>query len=134
MPRKQEGITTPIRYKIKAYAVAMGITGGNERLAEEYADALAQSRALGIGVYRVAYKEIKPLLMKLEVPSALHGLYKAFINELISKVQRRRIATIDEIVDKWSKMGLDPAVLREVAGALVEIITEEVPTTPEKVG
>ena len=133
MPRKQESVTTPIRYKIKMYKVALGLTGGNERLAEDYADALSHARNQGIGVYRTAFKEIKPLLMKLDVPSALHGLYKAFVNEIIHKVQRRRIATVDEIVDKWTKLGLDPAVLREVAGSVVEIITEETPTTAEKV-
>jgi len=133
MPRKQEGITTAIRYRIKAYKVALGLTGGNERLAEEYANSLAEARAQGIGVYRVAYKEAKPVLMRLGVPSALHGLYKAFINELINKVQRRRIATADEIIDKWTKLGLDPAVLREVSESVVQIFVEETPSTAERV-
>jgi len=133
MPRKQEGITTRIRYKAKAFAIGMGITGGNERLAEEYADVLAEARAQGIGPYRMAYKEVKPILLKLGVPSALHGLYKAFVNELISKVQRRRIATADEIIDKWTKLGLDPAVLREVAESTVQIFVEETPSTAERV-
>ena len=86
MPRKrQEGVTTNPRFKGKAYAVAYGIFAGNEELAKEYADALANARAQGVGVYRTAYQEIKPVLMRLGVSSIFWGLYKAFINEVINK-------------------------------------------------
>ena len=133
MPRKrQEGITTLPRYKGKMYAVAFGIFAGNEELAKEYAEALSHARSQGFGVYRVAWQETKPILMKHEVPSALWGLYKAFVNELINKVQRRKIATVEEIIDKWVGNGLDEAVLRDVAEAVVQVF-EKAPSPAEKV-
>jgi len=130
--KKREGITTNPRFKMKAYAVGMGITGGNQQLAMEYAEALTISRAMGIGVFRSAYAEIKPVLMRTNVPSALWGLYKAFINEIVSKVQQRKIATSDEIIDKWTTLGLDASVLAECVESVGEVIRTEAPTPAEK--
>ncbi len=130
--KKQEGITTYPRFKGKAYSVGIGIFHGNTELAMDYANAMTQARASGYGIYKNAFAEIKPVLMRNEVSSALWGLYKAFINEIISKVQRRKIATIDEIVDKWAKHGLDSGVLRECAEAVVEITAEAPPTPASK--
>jgi len=130
--KRQEGITTNPRYKMKAYAVGVGISSGNEEMAKEYAEALTQARASGVGVFRNAYMEIKPVLMRSEVPSALWGLYKAFINEIIAKVQRRKIASVDEVVEKWVKLGLDDGVLRECINAVGEVMVGEVPTPAQK--
>jgi hypothetical protein len=133
VPRKrQEGITTNPRYKLKAYAVAYGIGAGNTDFAKEYAEALTSARASGIGIYKNAYQEIKPVLSRENVPSALWGLYKAFANELISKVQRRGIATIDDIKAKWEKLGLDSNVLQAVIEVLVEVIEKEAPVPAQK--
>jgi hypothetical protein len=130
--KRQEGITTNPRYKMKAYAVGMGISSGSPEMAKEYAEALTIARSAGVGIYRNAYQEIKPVLARLNVPSALWGLYKAMGNELISKVQRRGIASSDEIVQKWVRMGLDSLVLQEVVNALVEVVTKEVPVPAQK--
>ncbi len=130
--KKQEGVTTYPRFRMKAYSVGMGISHGNTELAMDYANAITQARASGYGIYKNAYAEIKPVLMRNEVSSALWGLYKAFVNEIISKVQRRKIATIDEIVDKWAKQGLDSGILRECAEAVVEITAEAPPTPASK--
>jgi len=130
--KRQEGITTNPRYKLKAFAVGMGIGANNVDMAKEYAEALTTARASGVGVYRNAYQEIKPVLARESVPSALWGLYKAFANELIAKVQRRGIATVDEIVSKWEKLGLDSNVLRAVVESIVEIVEKEVPVPAQK--
>lgn len=130
--KKQEGITTYPRYKLKAYAVAYGIGAGNAKFAEEYAEALSQARSAGIGVFRNAYAEIKPVLMREGVPSALWGLYKAFINEILAKVQRRKIATVDDIIEKWSGLGLDAGVLRTCVEAVGEVVTVEAPVPAQK--
>jgi hypothetical protein len=130
--KRQEGITTNPRYKLKAYAVGMGIGHGNPELSKEYADALTQARAAGVGLYKNAYQEIKPVLMRANVPSALYGLYKAFINEILAKVQRRKIASVDEIVDKWVKLGLDAGVLRDCVGAVGEVLVTEAPVPATK--
>ena len=132
--KRQEGVTTPVRYKLKAYAVGYGIGAGNVEYAKEYAEALTTARASGYGIFKQAYEEIKPVLMRMGVPSALWGLYKAFINEIINKVQRRKIATVDDIVDKWTKLGLDPTVLRECVNAVGEVITVAETPTPSKKG
>ncbi|MBS7613620.1 hypothetical protein KEJ48_05190 [Candidatus Bathyarchaeota archaeon] len=130
--KRQEGITTNPRYKLKAYAVAYGIGAGNSDYAKEYAEALAQARSAGVGVFRNAYAEIKPVLNREGVPSALWGLYKAFINEIIAKVQRRKIATVDEVIDKWTTLGLDAGVLRLCVETIGEIIVTEAPVPAEK--
>jgi len=130
--KRQEGITTNPRYKLKAYAVGMGIGAGNTKMAEDYAEALTSARASGVGVFRNAYAEIKPVLMRSGVPSALWGLYKAFINEIIAKVQRRKIASVDEVVSKWEKLGLDGGVLRDCVATIGEVISGEVPVPAQK--
>jgi hypothetical protein len=130
--KRQEGITTNPRYELKAFAVGMGIGAGNTRLAENYASSLTQARSAGVGVFKNAYQEIKPVLMRAEVPSALWGLYKAFINEIIAKVQRRKIASIDEIVEKWTKLGLDEGNLRACIESVGEIVSTESPVPATK--
>jgi len=130
--KRQEGVTTPIRYKLKAYAVGYGIGAGNVEYAKEYAEALTTARASGYGIFKQAYEEIKPVLMRMGVPSALWGLYKAFINEIINKVQRRKIATVEDIIAKWVNLGLDEGVLRECVNAVGEVITLEAPTPSKK--
>lgn len=130
--KKVEGVTTYPRFRGKAYAVGFGIFAGNSELAMEYANALTQARAAGYGIFKVAYDEIKPILMRNEVPSALWGLYKAFVNELIHKVQRKRIATTDEVIGKWERMGLNPDILRQCSEAVVEVVTEQTPTPASK--
>jgi len=117
---------------MKAYAVGVGISSGNEEMAKEYAEALTQARSAGVGVFRNAYAEVKPVLMRAGVPSALWGLYKAFINEIIAKAQRRKIASVDEIVDKWVKLGLDSGVLRDCVNAVGEVMITAEPVPAQK--
>jgi len=133
MPRKrQEGLTTYARYKAKAYAVGMGLAFGNEQLAREYAEALTLSRAAGYGLYKIAYAEAKAKLMQLGVSSKWWGLIKAFVNELVHKCQVKKVATPDEIVDKWLKelrtMRDPEAVLKTIRDTVVQIFKTE----PEK--
>ena len=130
--KKTEGVTTYPRFKGKAYAVGIGIFSGNSTLAMEYAEALTRARASGYGIYKNAYDEIKPVLMRNEIPSALWGLYKAFINELIHKVQRKRIASTDDIIAKWERQGLNGDILRQCAEAVVEVVAEEAPKPASK--
>ncbi len=130
--KRQEGVTTYPRFTGKAYAVAYGIFHGNERFAERYAEALTNARATGYGPYKVAWEEAKAVLDAERIPSALHGLYKAFVNEVVNKVQRRKEKTLDEIVDKWTKQGLDPRILRLVGEAVVQVIVVETPKSAKK--
>lgn len=131
--KRQEGITTYPRYKLKMYRV-FKIDGVPEALATEVATALTHARALGYGVFKTAWFEAKAILMRLGVPSAMWGLYKAFTNELINKVQRKKEATVEDIIAKWERNGLDPTVLREVANAVVQVVTVEVTKSAEKGG
>ena len=110
MPRKRrEGITTPVRYMGKMYAVGYGIFHGNEELAKLYATLLMVARNEGYGVYRTGWKECRTVLIKRAVPSALWGLYKAFTNELIHKVMVKKTATVEEVIDNYLKGKLKAA-------------------------
>lgn len=131
--KRKEGITSNIRYKMKAYAVGLGVAHGNEEMAADYAEALTLARAAGIAPYKMAYEEIKPVLMREEVPSALYGLYKAFINEIISKTQVRKIASVDQVIDKWVTLGLDAGVLGACVESVGEVMRAETPTPPPKI-
>jgi hypothetical protein len=130
--KKQEGVTTYPRFRGKAYSVGMGIFHGNPELSMDYANAMTQARASGYGIYKNAFAEIKPVLMRNEVPSALWGLYKAFVNELIAKVQRRKIASIEDVISKWERQGLSGDILRQCSDAVVEIVAEQPPTPATK--
>lgn len=129
--KRQEGVTTYPRYKGKVFKVAMGLFGDPE-IAKDYAESLALARASGIGIYRAAYQEIKPVLIERGVPSAHWGLYKAFINEVVNKVIRKKIAGLDDIVDKWTKFDLDPDVLRACAERVITTVPPETPKPAEK--
>jgi hypothetical protein len=128
--KRREGITTGIRYRIKMLRV-MGVPVPQE-WAEEYAMALLQARSTGYGPFKTAWEEVKPVLMRERVPSALHGLYKAFTNEVISKVQQKKISDLEDLIDKWTKLGLDPHVLQVVGETVVRVIAPETPQPPPK--
>lgn len=128
--KRQEGVTTYPRYKGKVFKVAMGLFGDPE-MARAYAESLTIARASGIGIYRAAFQEIKTVLSE-KVPSAQWGLYKAFINEVVNKVIRKKVAEVDDVVDKWTKFGLDSEVLRACAEKVLVTIPPETPKPAEK--
>jgi hypothetical protein len=116
MPRKrQEGITSYSRYLGKMYSIGLAVAGNNPEIAKLYAETLSQARAMGIGVYKAAWQEAKAVLMSEKVPSTFFGLYRAFTLELVNKVQRRGIASPDDVIAKWVEDGLDEAILRAIA-------------------
>jgi len=124
--KRREGITTPYRYKAKMYRIF-----GKEppqTVIDGLVDAMLTSRNLGYGPYRTARDEAKHKLDELNVPSTLHGLYLAFVNELVSKVQQKKVASADEIIDKWTRAGLDAGIL----GELAETVLGLYPTTTQK--
>jgi hypothetical protein len=130
--KRREGVTTGIRYRIKMLRT-MGVPVPQE-WAEEYAMSLLQARASGYGAYKTAWEEVKPVLIHMKVPSALHGLYKAFTNEVVSKVQQRKIADLEDIIEKWTNLGLDPNVLQVIGEAVVMVVRAETPQAPPKGG
>ena len=130
--KRREGISTGIRYRIKMLRT-MGVPIPVE-WAEEYAIALSQARASGYGPYKLAWEEVKPVLMRMEVPSALHGLYKAYTNEVVNKVQQRKIADLEELIEKWVNLGLEPAVLQVVGETVVRVLQKQTPQPPAKGG
>lgn len=133
MPRKRrEGITTPVRYMGKMYAVGYGIFHGNEELAKLYATLLMVARNEGYGIYRTAWNECRTVLIQRDVPSALWGLYKAFTNELVHKALIKKVATVDDIIRKWTEFGLDTAVLQDIANAIIQRVVKPTPTPAEK--
>jgi hypothetical protein len=123
--KRQEGISTGARFRLKMFRVFSA--GVPEELAKDAANAVAEARAKGVGIYKVAREEAKAVLMRKEVPSALWGIYYAFTNELVNKVQRRKESTRDQIISKWIANGADSSVLNEIADEIgVDVKTTEV--------
>jgi len=127
--KRREGITTYPRFRGKAFAVGKGIFAGNEEIAMEYANALALARASGYGVFKTAYYEIVPVLQREGVSSKLWGLMKAFVNEVINKVQRRKIRTLDEVIEDWTRdletLANPEPILRAIGETVVQVYERE---------
>jgi hypothetical protein len=122
--KRQEGITTASRFRLKMFRVFSA--GVPESLALEAANAVAEARAKGVGIYKTSRDEARAVLMRREVPSALWGVYFAFTNELVNKVQRKKEATRDQIIAKWVANGADASVLNEIADEIgVDVKTTE---------
>lgn len=114
--KKRYGLTSQPRFKLKAYRVVSA--GVPQELALEYTNAVAQTYALGFGEFYKARRKVMDSEVWARVPSALRGLYLAFVNEVVSKVLTKGVASIDEIVGKWERMGLDPGLLWDIAEVL----------------
>jgi len=110
----RDDLTSNIRYRIKMYRVGLGLAGGNESLAREYAEALNTARLMGVGSYEHYWEVAEGVVRGQGVPRAYYGLYRSFTSELIKKAQRQRVASVEEIIEKWTKNGLDPKVLRMI--------------------
>lgn len=120
--KKREGVSTSPRYELKIYRIFA--TGVPEDLAKKVASAVTTARDQGIGAYKDARKEARAVLERREVPSLLHAPYYAFVNELVHKVQKRKMMTADELITKYEELGLDGSVLREIADEIgVEVKT-----------
>lgn len=102
-------------------------------LALEVTSAVTDARESGYGLYKALRQIAKDKLSRMEIPSALHGLYLAFVNELINKVLRRRVAEPPEIVDKWEKYGLNRDYLIELGARIVEAYPAVTPESAKKV-
>ena len=129
--KRREGVTTMPRYLIKMIRVMGGTPPAS--WTEMYALSLYGARMAGYGLYKMIWDEVKAKLRELRVPSALHGLYKAFTNQFINRVQRKKIETREECIDKWTKQGLDPGVLNQLADVIHAVYVEaETPKAPAK--
>jgi len=127
MARKRRvGITSMARFRMKAFRVAAA--GVPEDLAMAYADALTHAWSLGYGDYHNMHKMVQEQFFQPRgIPAALRGLYLAFCNEYWARVRTRGIEDVDYLIDKWTRLGLDPAVLRD----LVDFLSHIRPETPE---
>jgi len=128
--KRQEGISSSKRYRLKMFRV-FGL-GVPEEYAKDVAEALKEARDKGIGTYRDAWISVSNEVLRGKVPSAMWGLYKAFTNEYISKVCRRKEMTESELRNKWVENGLDDTVLNDIIEK-VKPLVKEVPTSAQKV-
>jgi len=131
--KRQEGVTSFPRYLMKMYKIGLAISGGNELLAQQYAMTVSQARAMGIGTYKNAWTEAKGVLTSRSVPSSMFGLYRAFTLELVNKVQRRGIASPEQIIERWTEQGLDPNILREIYARVHPMFKPETSSPASKV-
>ena len=124
MARKRRvGITSAVRFRLKAFRVAAA--GVPEDLAMAYATALGDAWQQGFGDYINMHKHVQEQFFQpRRIPAALRGLYLAFCNEFLARVVRRGIETVDYLIEKWTKLGLDPDVLRDLVDFLSQYRTE----------
>jgi len=119
--RRRLNPTSAPRYTLKAYRVHY-MPGLPESLVMNVA--MSQSTAwMGrFGQFNTVWEEkVKPLLVQENVPQALHGLYRGFTNEFLSKVVIKGSARREEIVDKWTGLGLRRDILDRIADVLLEL-------------
>lgn len=123
--KRRFGITSQVRYKLKLYRL-FGEKPPQE-LINEFASAVDQAYHLSYGEYYKVRRKVMNSEVWAKVPTALRGLYLAYVNEVVNKVMTRGIASLDEVVAKWSRMGLDEGLLYEIA----EVIGLEKPEVEE---
>ena len=117
--RKRLGLTSVIRYKLKMFRVVAA--GVPEELAREFAESTTLAWELGFSPYHNMHERVREQFFQpRDIPLALRGFYLAFCNELQARVLTRGIETVDYLVEKWTRLGLDPAVLRELVDFLCQ--------------
>mgnify|MGYP003883727311 CR=1 FL=1 len=118
MGRKRRlGLTSLARFRLKAFRVAAA--GVPEELAMDYAMALGDAWQQGFSPYHNMHKLVQEQFFQPRgIPAALRGLYLAFCNEYLARVVRRGIETVDYLIEKWTRLGLDRDVLRELVDFL----------------
>ncbi|RLB79943.1 MAG: hypothetical protein DRH17_12880 [Deltaproteobacteria bacterium] len=133
MPRRKKVLTenSPIMYKAKMREMALAICHGDPECAEELASAWVKSWGDGFGRYHSAWETAKNILVSEGVPSALHGLYKAFVNNLIHECYDKKRMTKDEVIARWSRKGLDAGLLGKIADAVLPIVEKEASPAPK---
>jgi len=78
------------------------------------------SFASGFGLYhRIWVERVVPILKRHNVPSLEYAKYKAFTNELLSKVTEKGTIDIEALITKWVGQRCDPEILREIAEAIL---------------
>lgn len=97
-------------------------------LAMKTASSMGEARTLGLGAYFTARREARAILENLDVPSLLWGVYYAFVNEFVHKVQQTHAMTADDLMSKYTDAGLDRTVLSQV----VDTISAVVKTTTQR--
>ncbi|RLB79944.1 MAG: hypothetical protein DRH17_12885 [Deltaproteobacteria bacterium] len=113
------------------YKFGLTKSAGDKEYAKGYAESLALSRAGGYGIYKIAKKKAEGVLVRRGVDPLFWGLYKAFVNELVHKVFVRGTDTVEAVINAWSRQGLDPGVLAEIAESLAAEVVE-VPEAPPR--
>jgi len=78
---------------------------------------------MAYGVFNRVWREIVvPVLVEHGIWSPMWGPYKAFTNELLKRAlglgRQRPTMTVDEVVAKWSKMGLTKDVLDAIVARI----------------
>jgi len=122
MPRKKRiSPTSGHRYRVKAMRVH-GF-GMPPRVIETTIHELALlqegQRQEKYAPYHDAWLKAREKLQELHVPSGQWGLYRSFVMELINKVSKRGLLTVEQLIEMTvKKSGLDPAIMRELADHL----------------
>jgi len=133
MPRKRRyGITSAMRYQLKAYRVHK-IDGIPEDLANLVALNQTMAWSTGFGMFhRVWENVVKRVLQELKVGKIYWGLYRAFTCQVLSKTVEKKTEEIDLVIRKFANLGLDIDVLRAIVNAIQQAEIGLIPATHEE--
>ena len=129
--KRQRGLTTNIRYRLKMYAVAIGKAVGNEQLAMEYAIALSEARSAGAQSFNVARNIVEAVCSQEGIPRGYWGIYYSFAMVYTARVLRDETWTHDEAINHFARLGANPTVSNRIAEALTRAITAPEVSSPK---
>lgn len=120
MPSKRKfSITSTARYNLKAYRVHK-IDGVPPELAMSIANAQTSYWTLRFGMFHTMWvNRVEPLLAFNGVPRELWGLYRAFLNQLLSKAMGTGKQEIELVIARWRNI-LDENIMLQIVEAITE--------------
>jgi len=92
------------------------------RIAGQVVDDMTSAWKEGFGRIRGAYFKVAvPILDREGIKGPMRALYRAFVNELTSKVFGKGTETVDFVVGKFTEMGADEGILREIVEGIQKL-------------
>ncbi|OYT26588.1 MAG: hypothetical protein B6U97_03455 [Candidatus Altiarchaeales archaeon ex4484_96] len=92
------------------------------RIAQQVVDDMTSSWKEGFSRVRTPYFKVAvPILDREGIKGGLRATYRAFVNEVASKVFTKGTETIDQVIAKFVAMHCDEAILREIVEGMQKL-------------
>jgi len=93
------------------------------RIARQVVDDMTSAWKEGFGrIRQVYFKVAVPILDRAGKVGPARAIYRAFVNELMSKVFIKGTETIDAVIEKFVKMDADEGILREIVEEVQKLL------------